>query len=90
VVRFEEKGGDAVPGWINAGVYLLQRGLLDRLPKSGFVSLEKEVLPQWVQMGGVWGFGGGRFIDIGTPESYADADEFFRPMSAIPAATGRD
>ena len=89
VVRFEEKGGARSPGRINAGVYLLPRRLVDRIPDSVPVSLEKEVLPWWVRHGGVWGFGGGRFIDIGTPESYADADEFFRPVGATPATTGR-
>lgn len=90
VVGFEEKGGVRSPGRINAGIYLLQRGAVDLIPESGPVSLEKEVFPQWVQLRGVWGFGGGRFIDIGTPESYADADEFFRPVRAMPATTGRD
>jgi NDP-sugar pyrophosphorylase family protein len=77
VVGFEEKGGARSPGRINAGVYLLQRDLLDHLPKTGRVSLEKDILPRWVGTGGVWGFGGGRFIDIGTPGSYAAADTFF-------------
>lgn len=90
VVGFEEKGGARSPGRINAGVYLVERGLLDQISTSGPVSFEKEVLPQWVRMGGVCGFGGGRFIDIGTPESYAEADSFFRPLRATPAAAGRD
>jgi hypothetical protein len=38
----------------------------------------------------VWGFaGGGRFIDIGTPESYAAAAAFFDVREPVPAAGRR-
>lgn len=77
VVRFEEKGGDRGPGWINAGVYLIQRDRLDDIAADRPVSLERDTLPAWVAGGRVGGFPAGRFIDIGTPESYAAADAFF-------------
>lgn len=78
IERFEEKGGSAGPGWINAGVYLLNRDALNELEPGRSVSLEREVLPRWVERGAVFGFPGSRrFIDIGTPESYAEAEAFF-------------
>ena len=76
VRRFEEKGGSSEPGWINAGVYALNRDRLESIPVNRAVSLERDVLPGWVASGAVFGFPAGRFIDIGTPESYAEADAF--------------
>jgi NDP-sugar pyrophosphorylase family protein len=79
VTDFGEKRPDPGPGWINAGVYLFRRDLLGAVPAGVPVSLERDVLPGWVRAGGVRGFRGGRFIDIGVPESYAAADDFFAP-----------
>ena len=79
VTAFNEKGICREPGWINAGVYLLSRSLLQTIPQT--FSLEKDVFPQWVTAGLLHGYSSqGRFIDIGTPESYARAEEFFAPM----------
>lgn len=76
VKAFEEKGA-AGRGWINAGMYLLERALVETLP-AGPLSLERDVLPGWVSEGRVFGFRhAGRFLDIGTPESYVAAEEFF-------------
>ncbi|HEX4610904.1 MAG TPA: nucleotidyltransferase family protein [Urbifossiella sp.] len=77
VAAFAEKGGAAGPGWINAGVYLIPRGRLADIPPGRPVSLEREVLPRWVESPGVRGVQGGRFIDIGTPDSFAAAEAFF-------------
>jgi histidinol-phosphate phosphatase family protein len=78
VVRFDEKGCRTGRGWINAGVYLLGRNVLESIPAQREVSLEREVFPAWIGRG-LWSFASGdsRFLDIGTPESYALATEFF-------------
>lgn len=73
IVRFTEKdpsvGGRA---WINAGIYILPRRLVDRLPPPP-ASLERDLLEQ-LSPGSVLAFRtAGRFIDIGTPESLAAA-----------------
>jgi len=81
VVQFEEKGGDQSAGRINAGIYLIPCDKVAAIPAEQPVSLERDVLPGWVEGIGVWGFPGGRFIDIGTPESYAEAEAFFQPTS---------
>ena len=82
IERFEEKGGASGPGWINAGVYLFARVALSEIEPGRAVSLEREVLPNWVSRGEVFGFPArGRFIDIGTPESYAEAEAFFGVQS---------
>jgi NDP-sugar pyrophosphorylase family protein len=78
VIRFEEKAATRAPGWINAGVYLLDRALVAELP-AGRLSLEHDLLPGWVARRHVRGFRcEGRFLDIGTPRSYAEAERFFR------------
>lgn len=77
IVRFEEKREQGGPGWINAGMYLFSRPLLDTIPAKRAVSLEREVFPSWIGRG-MYGFPShGRFLDIGTPESYAAAEQFF-------------
>jgi D-glycero-alpha-D-manno-heptose 1-phosphate guanylyltransferase len=82
ILRFAEKGTRRVEGWINAGIYLLDRALLGELPADTPLSLERDLLPKWVGEGHVYGFRSlGRFLDIGTPESYAQAGSFFPPAS---------
>lgn len=76
VTLFEEKGGQCAAGWINAGIYLLSRASLRSVPTSRAVSLERELFPRWIGRG-LFGYRSeGRFLDIGTPESYATAEQF--------------
>jgi D-glycero-alpha-D-manno-heptose 1-phosphate guanylyltransferase len=83
VTAFLEKDGLSRPGRINAGIYLLQRHLLDTIPRVGAVSLEREVFPKWVAAGALRGYRcNGAFLDIGTPESYAAATAFFQGLRA--------
>jgi D-glycero-alpha-D-manno-heptose 1-phosphate guanylyltransferase len=77
ITRFVEKGGSAEPGWINAGVYVFDRSVIEAIPPGRAESLERDVLPLQVELGRVVGFPAGRFIDIGTPESFAAAEAFF-------------
>ena len=83
VLRFEEKGGEGGAGWIYAGVYVMDRGILDSIPAGRAASLEKEVFPAWIGRGLCGHRGGGRFLDIGTPESYREAEEFFAGGGAV-------
>ncbi|MBI1924859.1 nucleotidyltransferase family protein [Candidatus Poribacteria bacterium] len=77
VSRFDEKNDKRGCGWINAGIYLIHHRLLLTIPKSGAVSLEREVFPAWIERG-LYGYPSeGRFLDIGTPEAYAIAERFF-------------
>ncbi|HEX3240154.1 MAG TPA: NDP-sugar synthase [Solirubrobacterales bacterium] len=73
VVEFLEKSGEAVPGEINAGAYVLERSVLDLIPPGREVSIEREVFPRLVGEGlhglrleGYW-------TDIGTPQRYLAA-----------------
>jgi NDP-sugar pyrophosphorylase family protein len=75
---FLEKQQQAAPGWINAGVYCMPCARLAAIPHDRAISLEAEVFPTWVRDGvlGAWPVRG-RFIDIGTPQSYAMGMSFF-------------
>lgn len=77
VLRFKEKDDKGGPGWINAGIYLIKRHLILTIPANRAVSLEKEMFPVWISKG-LYGYQSqGRFLDIGTPEAYAAAEQFF-------------
>lgn len=78
IESFEEKQKSSGPGWINAGVYLLKRSLVEMIPSRKVYSLEREFFPRLVGKG-LFGYRcDAQFIDIGTPESYAKAGDFFR------------
>ncbi len=63
---------------INAGVYLLSEGLLDDIAACEATSLERDVFER-LPAGSLAAFAGRfRFIDIGTPESLAQAANVFR------------
>jgi len=78
---FREKTCGASSGWINAGIYLMPRRLVEELPAGTNVSLEREVFPLWATMKELGGYRTeSQFIDIGTPESLARAQTFFGSM----------
>lgn len=68
---FNEKTQEKRPGTINGGVYFMTRELIDQIP-AGKVSLENEMIPQWMSQGRrLGGFvNDGYFIDIGVPQDY--------------------
>jgi nucleoside-diphosphate-sugar epimerase/dTDP-glucose pyrophosphorylase len=70
---FVEKGDALEAGWINAGVYVFSQAVLGVIPPGRPVSLEREILPAWIGRG-LYGMRvAGRFIDIGTADSYRAA-----------------
>ena len=79
VEEFAEKKSTTEKAWINAGVYLIEKDLLNNIPPSKVVSLEKDIFPEWVSKEQFFGFPvtDGLFIDIGTPESYGEANRIF-------------
>ncbi|MFI5398208.1 MAG: nucleotidyltransferase family protein [Candidatus Binatia bacterium] len=82
VLSFREKTGLAIPGWINAGVYLLSRRLVTSIPVGSAVSIERDVFPAWVGRGLRAYRARAPFLDIGTPDSYAEAESFFANCNA--------
>jgi len=59
---------------INAGLYILEPGVLELIPPGRPVSIEREVFPRLAAEGTVYGIAlPGYWLDIGTPESYLQA-----------------
>ena len=74
---FVEKGNISGSGFINAGVYLMKQETVDTIPDETPFSLEKQFFPYLVGRG-LYGYQmSERFIDIGTPESFAKVQSFF-------------
>src|SRR5229473_382562 len=75
ITRFEEKTR-AKQGhwWINAGVYLLNPGVVAMIPNGGPVSLEREIFPILASQGKMSGWKhGGFWYDIGKISDYVPA-----------------
>ena len=73
VLEFTEKTGEAVPGEVNAGMYVLERSVLDLIPPGENVSIERDVFPRLVGEGLHALLLDGYWMDIGTPERYLQA-----------------
>ncbi len=59
---------------INAGAYLLERSVLERIPPDRAVSIEREVFPRLIGEG-LYGIRlAGYWIDIGTPDRFLEAN----------------
>jgi len=76
VLRFEEKRAGAGPGLVNAGAYLFDRRLLERVPIGRNLSMEVDLMPGFLQEGAGGVVTVGKFIDIGMPESYRLAQRY--------------
>lgn len=78
IAAFNEKITGWKNNWVNAGVYLFSKNLLSSLPENKTLSLERQLFPEWARDRRLWGFPvKSSFIDIGTPESFALAQDFF-------------
>ncbi len=76
VKRFVEKpGSDEVhTSLVNAGIYVLEREVLNMIPEGREVSIEREIFPQLQAMGKLGAFVSSAYWrDIGTPRSYLAA-----------------
>ncbi len=70
ITAFRERGVAAEPGLINAGIYLLDRRVLDEVTEV--CSLEADILPRLAARGALRGTSTeGWFIDIGVPNDLA-------------------
>ena len=77
VTSFSEKNPEKKSGWINAGIYCMRRELMAALPGNSNISLEKDLFPTLIGNDFFAFPQGTKFIDIGTPNSYKEAETFF-------------
>jgi|SRR5680860_271230 len=73
VLEFLEKTGERHPGEVNAGMYVLERPVLDLIAPGENVSIERDVFPRLVGNGLHGLLLDGYWVDIGTPERYLQA-----------------
>ncbi len=76
VIAFVEKPapGTAPTNWINAGTYVLEPSILDRIDSDRRVSIERETFPSVVADGGLFALHSDAYwIDAGTPATYLRA-----------------
>jgi mannose-1-phosphate guanylyltransferase len=76
VEAFVEKPppGEAPTNWINAGTYVLEPTVLDRIPAGRRVSIERVTFPEMVIDGSLFALHSDAYwIDAGTPATYLQA-----------------
>lgn len=78
LTTFNEKQSDR--GLINAGLYFFKRRILDCFPRKVPLSLEVEVIPGLLESGKQLAVypSDAPFLDIGTPETVLQAENFIR------------
>jgi len=76
ITGFTEKGGDG-SGIINAGMYFFNKEPFEQLAFPEKFSLEEKGFPRMIEHGLFAFESNSSFIDIGTPESFAEAQHFF-------------
>ncbi|MBY0441671.1 MAG: NDP-sugar synthase [Mycobacteriaceae bacterium] len=95
VTAFLEKTEDPPTDQVNAGCYVFQRQIIDRIPRGREVSVEREVFPGLLSDGGiaVCGYVDTTYWrDMGTPEDFvrgsADLVRGIAPSSALQQQRG--
>lgn len=77
IEAFDEKRGIAESGWVNAGLYLLRKQWIESIPTGRKVSLEADMFPAWIGHN-LYGYQAkGTLLDIGTPERFRRAEQYF-------------
>ena len=77
VEAFVEKppAHEAPSRWINAGTYVFEPSVLDRIPAGRRVSVERETFPTLVEAGSLFALESDVYwVDAGTPASYLEAN----------------
>ena len=96
VVAFVEKPpkGKAPTNWINAGTYVLEPSVLQRIPERLTVSIERETFPRMLEEPSrLYAMASDAYwLDIGTPEKYlqAHADVLAGVLGGAPAPGARE
>lgn len=76
IVGFEEKSSKHTgPGWINAGIYVLNSSVISMIPEGRPVSLEREIFPVLAKRRGMGAWRhSGYWYDIGKTRDYISAN----------------
>ncbi len=77
ITGFQEKQTGSGSGFANAGIYLISKAFISKIPEDKQLSIEKDIFSSWIGKGFYGYKNNNSFIDIGTPENYAQAEKFF-------------
>jgi len=92
VIEFVEKPppGTAPTNLINAGIYVMEPEVIDRIPDGRAVSVERETFPALAADGALFAMTDGAYwLDTGTPEAYLCAQsDLLEGRRGFPPATG--
>jgi D-glycero-alpha-D-manno-heptose 1-phosphate guanylyltransferase len=79
ITGFMEKDPVSGPGYINGGVYLINKEFLEREDFPQKFSMEKDCFEKYYQKAGISAYiSKGYFLDIGVPEDYQKAQDDFK------------
>lgn len=73
---FNEKSDTS--DFVSAGTYVLRKSLFDPVPDAEICSVEIDLIPQWIEQNVYAHIHENGFLDIGTPESYAESGTYLR------------
>ena len=93
VLGFVEKPptGEAPTNWINAGTYVMEPSVLDRIDADRRVSVERETFPAIVADGRLWAVKSDAYwVDAGTPRTYLQVQLDLLDGIRGPASPGVD
>jgi NDP-sugar pyrophosphorylase family protein len=84
LVGFAEKRGPSYTPYVNAGIYVVSREMLDEIPPALAVSLEHDTLPAWLNQGRRIKafFCSSPCVDIGTPDRFASAQQLLAKVES--------
>ncbi|MEW6088410.1 MAG: nucleotidyltransferase family protein [bacterium] len=86
ITSFDEKKANKGSGWINSGIYCINRELIASMQEKKNISFEKDFFPKMIG-NGLFAFPqDAEFIDIGTPDSYKEAENFFKKVKRFTKA----
>lgn len=80
IVSFDEKVSSTNNDkdlYINGGIYIIRKSLIEAIPSGVKSSLEKDLIPRWLNEGKLIGgvVSQAAFVDIGTPDSLKEFKE---------------
>jgi NDP-sugar pyrophosphorylase family protein len=90
VISFGEKTTGTRPSYMNAGIYTVSRRFVMRLEADRPISLEREVFGKCSESSINAIVGDGPFIDIGTPASYACAENVLHRLIPVERSSASD
>ena len=90
LARFDEKQGSTGAPYVNAGIYMMSRAILNGIAPGVPVSVEREIFPRWLAEGrDIRAFvHPGACVDIGTPERYQVAQDVLANVEAEASVAG--